>query len=111
MLPTGNSQEPYLKNGEEIIGVAIPQVPVTEERLPFTQTDDHGYLQQAGEWCFTKLKSDFNDNLKESPEQILQQVLKHRMEQRRVIGQAGIRIRRYAPSRYIMLNLLSHKCR
>ncbi len=48
MSPAANGQEHKFKNGGDIISAAIPQVPVTEERLPFMQTDNHGYLQQAG---------------------------------------------------------------
>jgi len=59
MSPIGNGQEHKSTNGRDFIGVAIPQVPVTEERQPFMQTDDHGYLQQAGKLRFIQIETKF----------------------------------------------------
>ena len=59
MSPTANGQEHKFKDGGEAIGAAIPQVPVTEERLPFMQVDDHGYLQQAGMFCLIRIEVEF----------------------------------------------------
>jgi hypothetical protein len=54
MSPTANGHEHKFKNGGDCIETAIPQVPVTEQRLPFMKADDHGYLQQAGRCYFIK---------------------------------------------------------
>jgi peroxygenase len=56
-------------------------------------------------WYVISLESrlEFNIKLQESQRQTSQQVLKHLMEQRRAIGQAGIRTRRYASSLHILL--------
>jgi hypothetical protein len=48
MSSTANDHEHKFKNGGDGIEAAIPQAPVTGQRLPFMQTDDYGYLQQAG---------------------------------------------------------------